>query len=204
MTQRTVRFYYGLGSRYSYLAASQLDRIEAETGCRFEWLPLPSGELIRRANDGLDPFEGAPTSGQYRWDFRQRDAEDWADFYGIPYREPLAFRVDPADLARACWAAEGNGALRAVSERIMRAVFIDGIAVTRDDLAVFAGDVGLDGEATVAAMDTAEVAERLEAVIAWALADGAFGVPSFAIDGRVFWGNDRLPLLSHYLSRTAA
>lgn len=35
MTQRTVRFYCGLGSRYSYMAASQLDRIAAEVDCRF-------------------------------------------------------------------------------------------------------------------------------------------------------------------------
>ncbi|HEY2871122.1 MAG TPA: DsbA family protein [Reyranella sp.] len=24
---------------------------------------------------------------------------------------------------------------------------------------------------------------------------GAFGVPTFFLDGRLFWGNDRLPLL---------
>ena len=29
---------------------------------------------------------------------------------------------------------------------------------------------------------------------------GAFGVPTFFIDDRMFWGNDRLVLLEHYLS----
>jgi 2-hydroxychromene-2-carboxylate isomerase len=32
-----------------------------------------------------------------------------------------------------------------------------------------------------------------------ALAAGAFGVPSFAVDGELFWGQDRLPLLRRYL-----
>ena len=35
-----VDFYLGLGSRYSYLAASQVDRIAAQHGCRFVWKPI--------------------------------------------------------------------------------------------------------------------------------------------------------------------
>jgi 2-hydroxychromene-2-carboxylate isomerase len=32
---REIDFYLGLGSRYSHLAASQVDRIEKTHGCRF-------------------------------------------------------------------------------------------------------------------------------------------------------------------------
>ncbi len=39
----SVDFYYGLGSRYAYLASTQIERIVAETGCRFEWYPVASG-----------------------------------------------------------------------------------------------------------------------------------------------------------------
>ena len=109
MSRIVVPFYFGLGSRYSYLAATQLDRIEAANECCFEWLPLQSGQLIRRANGGRSPFEGDPRSGQYDWAYRQRDAEAWARYYGIRYKEPVAFRIDPADLAKACWAADADG-----------------------------------------------------------------------------------------------
>jgi 2-hydroxychromene-2-carboxylate isomerase len=27
-----------------------------------------------------------------------------------------------------------------------------------------------------------------------------FGVPTFVVDGELFWGNDRLVLLEHYLA----
>ena len=40
MNSVTVPFYFGLGSRYSYLASTQLDRLEQELACTFEWLPL--------------------------------------------------------------------------------------------------------------------------------------------------------------------
>ena len=60
---------------------------------------------------GGNPFRGEPLSGQYDWGYREYDAKCWADYYGIPFREPVAFRVDPARLALACLAADGQGAL---------------------------------------------------------------------------------------------
>jgi len=37
--ERTVEFFFSPGSRYSYLAASQIPSIEAETGCVVDWRP---------------------------------------------------------------------------------------------------------------------------------------------------------------------
>ena len=83
-----VDFYLGLGSRYSYLAASQVDRIEKTHGCRFVWKPIASGALMDRR--GGNPFRGEPLSGQYDWGYREYDAKCWAAYYGIPFREPVA------------------------------------------------------------------------------------------------------------------
>lgn len=200
MTFRRVPFYYGLGSRYSYLAASQLERIEAETSCRFEWLPLQSGKLIRRANQGLSPFAGSAVSGQYDWDYRQQDAESWAEFYGVPYREPHAFRTDPADLALACWAADEQGLLKEMSCLLFAAVFVENQVISRDHLVVAARKLGLDGEAFLTAIDGRDAAAKHEAALERAIGDGAFGVPSFVVAGQLFWGNDRLPLMTHALT----
>jgi 2-hydroxychromene-2-carboxylate isomerase len=41
-----VDFYYGLGSRYSYLASTQIARLERDTGARVRWRPLYSGDLF--------------------------------------------------------------------------------------------------------------------------------------------------------------
>lgn len=201
MPRTPVSFYFGLGSRYSYLAATQLDGLEERTDCRFEWLPLQSGALIRRANHGRSPFEGEARSGQYDWTYRQGDAEAWADHYGVPYREPAAFRVDPADLAKACWAAEPEGKLKAMSRRIFRAVFVEGHVVSRDLLGALATEVGLAGSELVSALDSPDVIAQHEATLVRALEDRAFGVPSFVLDGRLFWGNDRLVLLENALAR---
>jgi 2-hydroxychromene-2-carboxylate isomerase len=58
-----VEFYFGLGSRYSYLASTQIAALSAETGAAFEWLPLDSRRLIGAR--GKDPFAVLEGSGQY-------------------------------------------------------------------------------------------------------------------------------------------
>ena len=56
-----VTFYFGPGSRYSYLASTQLPRISEETGARFIWRAVYSPELIARA--GSDPFQATIGGG---------------------------------------------------------------------------------------------------------------------------------------------
>lgn len=93
-TQKAVHFYYSLGSRYSYLASTQIGKLERETGCEVIWCPLYSVDLYRLR--GTNPFQGEAVSGQYDWDYRQYDAECWADYYGVAYREPRgAVEFDP-------------------------------------------------------------------------------------------------------------
>ena len=197
-----VDFYYGLGSRYSYLAATQHERIEAETGCRFHWHPLKSGALMELR--GSHPFRGPPVSGQYEWPYRRLDAEAWAEYYGVPYREPVDFRVDPAYLAVAASAAKRLGAVEAYSRRLFQAIFVDGRAVAEADLSGFAEDVGLDAQAFRAGLEDPATAELHEAALQEAHRRGAFGVPTFFIGERLFWGNDRLPLVEHALRKARA
>ncbi len=197
-----VDFYYGLGSRYSYLASTQLERIAAQTGCRFDWHPLTSGALMELR--GAHPFHGPPVSGQYEWPYRQADAESWAEYYGVPYREPVKFRVDPSYLALACTAAKRMGAVEAYSRRLFRAVFAEGKAVGEDDLTQFAGDAGLAAEAFRASLEDQATAELREAVLQEAHRRGAFGVPTFFVGTRMLWGNDRLPLVEHFVRAARA
>ncbi len=189
----TVDFYLGLGSRYSYLAATQLDRIALTHGCRFVWKPIASGALVARR--GANPFHGEPVSGQYDWAYREYDARAWADFYGVPFREPEAFRKDPAVMALACLAADAQGALVPCCRLLHRMIFVDGAVIDDAAIASIPAALGIDGDRFSRDMAAPDTAARHEALIDEAHARGAFGVPSFFLGERLFWGNDRLVLL---------
>src|SRR5262245_53327899 len=189
----TIDFYLGLGSRYSYLAASQGERIEARHDCRFVWRPIARGALMDRR--GGNPFRGAAMSGQYDWGYREYDARCWAKYYGIPFREPVAFGVDPDVLALACLAADGQGALVPCCRLLQHLIFVEGVAI--DDAAIggLAGRLRLDAAAFRRDLAAATTRARHDALVDEARRRGAFGVPTFFVGDRMFWGNDRLVLL---------
>jgi 2-hydroxychromene-2-carboxylate isomerase len=192
-----IQFFYGIGSRYSYLASTQLGGLESATGRTVRWRPLYSGDLF--AARGRNPFDGSPLSEQYDWSYRRLDAERWAAYYGVPYREPEGVRFDPRRLAIVCTAADRQGAIAPFSRRLFQAIFIDGDRMI-DDAACkrFAVDAGLSSVVFARALEEPATAAALAATLEEALAAGIFGVPSFVVDGRVFFGNDRLPLVRHY------
>jgi 2-hydroxychromene-2-carboxylate isomerase len=190
---RTVDFYLGLGSRYSYLAASQVDRIEAAHDCRFVWKPLASGALMDRR--GGNPFRGAPVSGQYDWSYREYDAKCWARYYGIPFREPVEFRVDPAALALACLAADTQDALVPCCRLLQRLIFVEGIAIDDGVIASLPDRLDLNAEAFRRDLEAPQTRARHDSLVDEGAGRGAFGVPTFFLGDQMFWGNDRLVLL---------
>jgi 2-hydroxychromene-2-carboxylate isomerase len=197
---RTVDFYLGLGSRYSYLAVSQVERIEKTHGCRFVWKPIASGALMDRR--GGNPFRGEPLSGQYDWGYREYDAKCWADYYGIPFREPVGFRVDPDRLALACLAADRQGALVPCCRLLQKLIFVDGVAIDDEAVAGLPQHLGLDEQAFRHDLTASQTCARHEGLLEEARTRGAFGVPTFFLGDRMFWGNDRLVLLEAALART--
>lgn len=195
-----VDFYLGLGSRYSYLAASQVDRFEAQYGCRFAWKPIASGALIDRRGD--NPFRRDDGVGQYDRSYREYDAKAWAAHYGIPFREPAPFEVDASVPAIACLAAERQGALVACCRALFAMIFAEGATIDAAVIGALPARLDLDAAAFRRDLDSPETRARHDALIDEAAARGAFGVPTFFLDGRMFWGNDRLPLLEAALGGT--
>jgi 2-hydroxychromene-2-carboxylate isomerase len=196
-----VEFVFGLGSRYSYLASTQLDRIAARTGCSFEWTPVSSVALM--AARGRTPFRGDPASGQYEWDYRRRDAEDWARYYGVPFAEPKPAPADHALMAVAARAADGQGALQPYVRALFSAVFVAQAEVCAKTCVELAGSLALDLPRFESALAAPSLRARVQADAERCAARGAFGVPWFFVEERGFWGNDRLVLLEHWLTRAA-
>ena len=199
---RVVDFYYSIGSRYSYLASTQMAKLEAETGCRVRWRPV-DGREIRKLR-GRDPFAGEPLSGQYEWPYRRYDAECWADYYAVPFREPPNPHFDSRLLMKAATAAKRLGAVVPYSHALFRAVWVEGAWPLNDNVCRQAAvSVGLAPSDFSEALADPATDDELRNTAAEAHRRGAFGVPTFFVGDRTFWGNDRLVLVRHYLTTLA-
>jgi 2-hydroxychromene-2-carboxylate isomerase len=198
----TVRFYYSIGSRYSYLASTQIAALARDTGSVVEWCPLNSVALI--ALRDRDPFAGAPVSGQYDWTYREQDAARWAALYGVPFLEPrgrVAF--DPGLVALAAVAGKRLGRVESYSRALFGALFAEPsvTAIDRAQCVRCAEACSIPPSRFEEALDDAATTRDLADTIDAAHRMGAFGVPTFVVGKEMFWGNDRLVLLRDFLAR---
>jgi 2-hydroxychromene-2-carboxylate isomerase len=194
-----IDFYYSIGSRYSYLAATQIDALQQETGCAVEWHPVNSVRLI--AQGERNPFAGEPISGQYEWTYRELDAQRWAKLYDVPYVEPRGrVNFDSELLALACTAAKRLGKLEEYSRLLFANMFEHSLsAIDERECTTCAEKCGISSVDFQIALCASETVNQLNSAINCAHQAGVFGVPTFIAGDELFWGNDRLILLRHYL-----
>lgn len=193
-------FYFSIDSRYSYLAMTQLPALERDFGLHINWRPLALFKLLEAR--GKNPFGGGGQSGQYDAAYRGIDVTRWAEFYGVPLISP---DWDIGDWQRINLSAVAAATLHccpAYVKALFDAVMVRG-ETPRDDAAMarLATGAGLDGKAIAAGIDSVATTDLHDATIKAAMAAGVFGVPSFVLEGKMFWGNDRLALLRHELGK---
>ena len=84
--------------------------------------------------------------------------------------------------------------------RLLDGAWSEGKDITSDTvICEIADSIGLNGLELLGKAQTAEIKGRLRLQTERAIKAGVYGVPTFAVDDEIFWGNDRLPLLSAYL-----
>lgn len=199
---KTIDFYYSIGSRYLYLASTQIETIEREFDCQFVWHPVNSMRLIKQ--DGISPFEGKPVSGQYEWIYRELDAKRWAKLYAIPYIEPRGrVNFDSELLVKACTTAKYLDKVKNYSRLLFKAMFEDSLfQIDEKECIIRAEACGISAGNFQKLLTAEETVKQLNTTTNRALESGVFGVPTFIVSGELFWGNDRIILLRHYLKTT--
>lgn len=193
-----VQFFHGIGSRYSYLASTQVAALERDTGCTVEWIPINSTLLLARR--GASPFVGDPVSGQYDWAYREEDGKRWAAYYGVPFHEPRGrVTFDPQLVALAAVAGARLGKAPELCRALFSAMFAEASVTLIDEAECLrrASACGIPDFGR--ALQDPATAQAHERHLARALDLGVFGVPTFVAGEEIFWGNDRLVLLRHHL-----
>ena len=181
----TFDFFYDLGSPYSYLASTQLEGIEARTGVAARLYPITLGGLRKTTGHQMPP------AAQLK--YMAEDTSRWARQYGVPMQIPKVFPTSTIKALRATLAAGRLGKQREAMRALFHTYWAEGNDLS--DAAVLErvlGSAGLDGAALVKAADEDEIKDLLRRNTSLALDRGVFGVPTFFVGERSFWGNDRM------------
>ena len=195
---KQITFYLDFVSPYSYLAFEKLPAALQGLSYGVDYKPVLFAGLLKQYGQ-LGPAEIAPKRD---WTYRQVLWQGHT--HGIPIQMPVAHPFNPLALLRLAIAYDGPEAAqsfgpglasRYVCETIYRHVWRG-------------GDDAVDPQRLQALMQLlqpprdpagAEVKAALKANTDEAIARGVFGVPTCAVDDKLFWGFDALPMLRAYL-----
>jgi len=193
-----VEFWFDVHSPWCYLAAHRIGGIVRAHGGTVRWRPIHLANLIA-AIGGRRPLEENPAF--VAW-YRQ-DLLDHAALQGLPLAYHPAYPLRPSRALRACFHAAELGAGEPFALAVLRAYWAEGRDISDVDvLSALAEGVGLEGQAAARATADPRLKDAIEANGREAVAKGLFGVPTAVLDGRLFFGNDRLDLLDRALATT--
>ena len=183
---KTITFYLDFISPYAWLAFNALPQALQGISHRVVHKPILFGALLKHHGQ-LGPAEIATKRD---WTYRQ---VLWlAHQQGCELRLPAAHPFNPLSLLRLAAACDTEGQpSRYVCEQVFRHVWCSG-----EDAADAQRLQSLTAQLQPARdLAAPEVKLALQANTDEAIAQGVFGVPSFVVDGKVFWGQDALPML---------
>lgn len=187
---RTVGWYFDFVSPYSYIAFRRLHELPRDVSVELK--PVLFAGLLNHFGQKGPAEIAAKRRWTYRW------CTWWAKSLGIPFRFPASHPFNPLHHLRLAIAA---GTTPAAVGRIFDSVWTTG-AEASDPAAFRALAQGLGVEE--ARLASQEVKDALKRNTDAAAARGVFGVPTYEVDGELFWGADAIGFVNAFLADPAA
>jgi len=195
---RQIDYYFSIPSPWAYIGHALFEDVAASHRLKINYKPVILVDLFSETG-GVPLAQRHPARQRYRLMELQR----WRAKRGLklnihPQHWPFNARLADG-VVIAALAAKLN------PEPFLRSAFV-GVWEKQLDLADeatvvrLADEAGLPGEKLVAHSKSDEVEKLYEQNRQDAIATGVFGSPAWVLDGEVFWGQDRIELLTDALT----
>ena len=183
-----ITFYLDFISPYAYLAFEQLPGVLKGISHSIDYRPVLFAGMLKHHGQ-LGPAEVAP-----KRDWTYRHVQWLANAAKIPLQMPLSHPFNPLALLRLALAVQPlspGRANRFVCDAIFQHVWCSGHeAADAQRFDALVKQLRPAGDS-----QSEEVKQSLKANTELAISQGVFGVPSFVVDDKMFWGVDALPML---------
>jgi len=183
----TLEFVYDFVSVPCYLAWTQLSAITEESGAEIQLSPVFCGGIFK-ATGNPGPLVIPAKREWYAGDLMM-----WAAHYGVPLESNPHSPVQSLPLMRGAIIAEERGELEQYLKTMFEAVCVKALNMSdikrvRETL----NEASLDAATYFSQIERQDVKDRLRQSTDDAVVRGVFGVPTFFVGERMFFGQDRL------------
>ena len=187
-----LSFFYDVVCPYAYLASQRVEAMAARTGAELIWCPVLLGGLYQHHESAQVP---AQTWAANKVAIGARDLMQQAAHHGAPFNHSPLHPQRSVSAMRLIVAAP-QSVRPALSHDLFAAYHVQEADINDPGvLSAIAERHGLD----VSVMSMPAIKQELRDRTAAAAQAGAFGVPTFEVDGQLWWGQDRMDMVEHAL-----
>ena len=184
---KSFEFYFDFGSPYSFLAHKEIRKIEKEYSVKIKYMPILLGGLLKLAD--IKANADIPIKAKYMI----KDCKLWAEKNNVSFKFNNYFPIITLNLMRCVLVAEKKDFLQNFTNKIFDAIWKDGLNLN-DNTIVEKLLKNLDINPKTFLMEAVDpkIKNELKKRTDDAYKKGIFGAPSFIVNNKMFWGQDRL------------
>jgi len=184
---KSFEFYFDFISPYSFLAHKEIIKIEKANTIKIKYMPILLGGLHNLAGIKAPGF--IPIKAKYMI----KDCKLWAEKYNIIFKFNNYFPIKTLDLMRCVLVAEKKNFVQNFINKVFDAIWKDGLNLN-DNTIVEKLLKNLDINPKTFLMEAVDpkIKDELKKRTDAAFKKGIFGTPSFIVNNKIFWGQDRL------------
>ena len=182
---RTATWYFDFVSPFAYICLHRLKELPPDLS--IEYRPVLFAGLLNHWGQKGPAELPSKRRYTYRW------SQWWAQSLGIPLRYPAAHPFNPLHYLRLAIACSSKPE---PIRRIFEGLWSTGAdAADQGRFAALSKGLGVEAEK----LESTEVKDILRNNTEAAAQRGVFGVPTFEVEGELFWGADSIDFLKDFL-----
>ncbi|MEX0344682.1 MAG: 2-hydroxychromene-2-carboxylate isomerase [Rhizobiaceae bacterium] len=195
-----IEFIFDFGSPNAYLAHKAIVPMAARLGAELDIIPCLLGGIFKETGNQAPMISLAKIKGKLDYD-RLEFARFLKKHNITGFKFNPHFPVNTVMLMRGAVAAKMDGDLDRYVEAGLKLMWEEGQKMDDPEIFVKAlTDAGIDGAHIAARIQESDVKAKLFENTAAAVARGAFGMPTFFVDGEMYFGKERLAQIEEQIS----
>ncbi len=179
-----VEFLYDFASPYSYVAFHKLREISSRLALEVNYSPIFLGGIFKATNDAPLP------AGSLEYNYMAKSLQRLSKTLGITFNFPHSlFPVNSLRPLRGTYFAMSEGKLVEYISTVFESHWGSGVDISdQNALGKIAESLGFDRDRFLRSTEDEAAKLRLREDTQRALQRGVFGVPTYFVDGEMYWG----------------
>jgi len=184
---KPFEFYFDFASPYTFIAHKEIRKIEKENFIKIKYMPVLVGGLLILSD--IKANANIPIKAKYMI----KDCKLWAEKYKITFKFNNYFPINTLNLMRCVLVAEKKDIAPNFIDKVFDVIWKDGLNLN-DNIIVEKLLKNLDLNPKTFLMEALNpvIKDELKRRTYEAYSKGIFGTPSFIVNNKMFWGQDRL------------